>query len=131
MDAARRDGLLLCWPWPRELTVWITACASGPSYGLMVAETPADDVRMGGGLAIVLRYARFATEASWKTIKRLVSSLHLILNPPLMLSHSAKADWMSFVFSSFGKPVKDKMRVTEAESPESDADAISNGSGND
>ena len=60
-------------------------------------------------------------DASWKTIKRLVSSLHLILNPPLALSHSENADWMSFVLSSFGNPVKDKMRVTEAESPDKDA----------
>jgi hypothetical protein len=40
----------------------MTDCASGPSYGLMVAEMPADDVKIDGGLAIVLRYARFAEE---------------------------------------------------------------------
>lgn len=70
------------------------------------------------------RYARLATEASWKTIKRLVSSLHFILNPPPMFSHSENADWMSFVFSSFAKPVKDKMRVTDADRPDVEADAM-------
>jgi hypothetical protein len=54
--------------------------------------------------------------ASWKTIKRLVSSIHLILNPPPTLSHSAKAVWISLVFNSFGKPVRERMRVTQAES---------------
>lgn len=63
-DAARgwceREALLgLCWP--RELTVCMTVCASGPSYGLMVAEIPVvDDVRIGGGNASVVRYARLA-----------------------------------------------------------------------
>jgi hypothetical protein len=60
------------------------------------------------------------TEGSWNTIRRLVSSLHLILNPPLRASHSEKAEWMSFVLSSFGNPVRERIRVTEAESPESD-----------
>jgi hypothetical protein len=64
------------------------------------------------------------TEASWKTIKRLVSSFHLILNPPLTVSHSENADWISFVLSSFGNPVKERIRVTEAERPESEAVAI-------
>ena len=54
--------------------------------------------------------------ASWKTIKRLVSSIHLILNPPPTFSHSEKAVWISLVFSSFGKPVRERMRVTQAES---------------
>lgn len=63
MEAARllcpRDGLLTCWP--RALTVCITVCASGPSYGRMVALMPVDaEVRTAGGNAIVLRYARFA-----------------------------------------------------------------------
>lgn len=58
MDAARalweRDALGLCWP--RELTVWMTSWASGPSYGLIVAEVPVDaEVKMGGGYAIVCR----------------------------------------------------------------------------
>jgi len=56
------------------------------------------------------------TVASWKTIKRLVSSIHLILNPPPTFSHSEKAVWISLVFSSFGKPVRERMRVTQAES---------------
>ena len=54
--------------------------------------------------------------ASWKTIKRLVSSIHLILNPPPTFSHSVKAVWISLVFSSFGNPVRERMRVTQAES---------------
>jgi len=97
------------------MTVW----ASGPSYGLTVAGLPV--VRIAGGNASVWRYARLATDASWKTIKRLVSSRHLILNPPPTFSHSENADWISFVFSSFGKPVKDKIRVTDAERPEVEA----------
>lgn len=50
-----------------------------------------------------------------------MSSRHLILNPPPTFSHSENADWISFVFSSFGKPVKDKIRVTDAERPEVEA----------
>lgn len=108
-EAARalcvREGFVLCWP--RAFTVWITVCASGPSYGLMVADSPVvDDVRMAGGKATVFRYARLATAASWKTINRLVSSLHFILKPPDMDSYSEKAAWISFVFNSFGKPVR-------------------------
>lgn len=57
---------------------------------------------------------------SWKTISKLVSSLHLILKPPLTPSHSAKELWISFVLSSLENPVKERMRVTEAERPESD-----------
>lgn len=45
-----------------------------------------------------------------------MSLIHLILKPPLMLSHSEKAAWMSRVLSSFGKPVRDRIRVTQAES---------------
>lgn len=60
-------------------------------------------------------------EASWKTINRLVSSLHLILNPPPMFSQSENAVWMSFVLSSLAKPVKERMRVTDAERPEVEA----------
>ncbi len=45
-----------------------------------------------------------------------MSLIHLILKPPLTLSHSEKAAWMSLVLSSFGKPVRDRMRVTQAES---------------
>jgi hypothetical protein len=56
------------------------------------------------------------TVASWKTIKRLVSSIHLILNPPPTPSHSVKAVWISLVFNSFGKPVRERIRVTQAES---------------
>lgn len=41
-----------------------------------------------------------------------------------MFSHSENADWMSFVFSSFAKPVKDKMRVTDADRPDVEADAM-------
>ena len=67
-------------------------------------------------------YDAVPTEASWKTINRLVSSLHLILNPPATFSHSEKAAWMSFVLSSLAKPVKDRIRVTEAERPEVEAD---------
>jgi hypothetical protein len=70
---------------------------------------------MGGGNAMVWRYARLAMVASWKTMRRLVSSLHLILKPPLTDSHSEKTCWMSFVLSSFGNPVRERMRVTEAE----------------
>jgi hypothetical protein len=57
IDAERtlwREGLLLC-PCPRELTFWITACASAPSYGLIVATVPDDEIRMGGGFEIVQR----------------------------------------------------------------------------
>lgn len=68
------------------------------------------------------------TVASWKTIKRLVSSIHLILNPPPTLSHSAKADWISLVFSSFGNPVRERMRVTQAESWLSEAAMATKGS---
>ena len=56
------------------------------------------------------------TVASLKTIKRLVSLIHLILKPPFTLSHSENAAWMSLVLSSFGKPVNERMRVTQAES---------------
>jgi len=42
------------------------------------------------------------------------------LNPPLTVSHSENADWISLVLSSFGKPVKERIRVTEAESPASE-----------
>ena len=56
------------------------------------------------------------TVASLKTIKRLVSLIHLILKPPFTLSHSENAAWMSLVLSSFGKPVRERMRVTQAES---------------
>lgn len=38
-----------------------------------------------------------------------------------MFSHSENADWISFVFNSFEKPVKNKIRVTEAERPEVEA----------
>jgi hypothetical protein len=48
-------------------------------------------------------------------MRRLVSSLHLILKPPLTDSHSEKADWMSFVLSSLGKPVRERILVTLAE----------------
>jgi len=48
-------------------------------------------------------------------MRRLVSSIHLILYPPFSFSYSAKAAWMSLVFSSAGKPLSDKMRVTQAE----------------
>jgi len=37
-------------------------------------------------------------------------------------SYSEKADWISFVFSSLGKPVRKRMRVTEAERPEREVD---------
>jgi len=85
----------------------------------MVAVFPVDEVvKIAGGKATVCRYARLATAASWNTIKRLVSSFHLILNPPLWFSYSENADWMSFVFNSFGKPVKKRMRVTEADKPD-------------
>lgn len=57
------------------------------------------------------------TDGSWKTINRLVSSSHLILNPPFPPSQSAKALWMSFVFNSFGNPLRKRIRVTEAERP--------------
>lgn len=67
-----------------------------------------------------------ATDASWKTMSKLVSSLHFILNPPFTLSHSEKADWISFVLSSFENPVKYRIRVTEADNPASVfVDAIS------
>ena len=56
------------------------------------------------------------TVASLKTIKRLVSLIHLILKPPFTPSHSEKAACISLVLSSFGKPLRDKMRVTQAES---------------
>ena len=56
------------------------------------------------------------TVASLNTIKRLVSLIHLILKPPLTLSHSAKAAWISRVLSSLEKPVRERMRVTQAES---------------
>lgn len=39
-----------------------------------------------------------------------------------MFSHSANAVWMSFVLSSFGKPLKERMRVTAAERPEVEAE---------
>ena len=64
------------------------------------------------------------TAASLKTMRRDVSSFHLILKPPAWLSHSEKADWMSFVLSSLGKPVRERMRVTEAESPASEVDMV-------
>jgi hypothetical protein len=54
-------------------------------------------------------------DASWNTMYKLVSSIHLILKPPLMFSQSEKATLISFVFSSFGKPVKQRIRVTAAE----------------
>lgn len=41
-----------------------------------------------------------------------------------MPSHSEKAAWMSFVLSSLAKPVRDKIRVTDAESPEVEAEDI-------
>ena len=66
------------------------------------------------------------TVASWKTIKRLVSSIHLILNPPPTASHSPKATWISLVFSSLGNPVRDRMRVTQAESWVSDEAMVDN-----
>lgn len=53
-------------------------------------------------------------------MRRLVSSIHLILKPPLAFSHSENAAWMSLVFSSFGKPVNERMRVTQADSCESE-----------
>ena len=62
-------------------------------------------------------------------MRRLVSSLHFILKPPDMLSYSAKAAWMSFVFNSFGKPVRKRIRVTQAERPESAAAMIAKDSG--
>ena len=55
------------------------------------------------------------TAASLKTIKRLVSSIHLILNPPRSFSYSAKAAWMSRVLSSGGKPWSDNILVTHAD----------------
>lgn len=64
------------------------------------------------------------TVASANTTRRLVSSIHFILNPPLAFSYSEKADWMSRVLSSLGKPVKERMRVTEAESWEMEEEAI-------
>lgn len=69
-------------------------------------------------------YDDVPTEASWKTIKRLVSSIHLILKPPPTFSHSENATCMSLVLSSLAKPVRCRMRVTEADSPEVDAEAI-------
>jgi hypothetical protein len=91
----------------------------------MVATIPVvAEVRIGGGLASVWRYARFAIEGSWKTMRRLVSSFHLILNPPFIPSYSVKADWMSLVLSSFGNPVRERMRVTEADSEVSDVDIM-------
>jgi len=70
----------------------MTAWASGPSYGLIVADLEdVGELKTVGGDARVCRYALLAVAASAKTIKRLVSSRHLILNPPLTFSHSANA----------------------------------------
>ena len=67
------------------------------------------------------------TVASLKTISRLVSSIHLILKPPFVFSHSENAAWMSLVLSSFGKPVRERMRVTQAESCEREAAMVAEG----
>ena len=67
---------------------------------------------------------RSPVRASTKTMRRLVSSIHLILKPPFEFSHSEKAEWMSRVLSSFGKPVKERMRVTDAESWEMEVDIV-------
>ena len=53
-----------------------------------------------------------------------MSSIHLISKPPFEFSHSEKAEWMSRVLSSFGKPVKERMRVTDAESWEMEVDIV-------
>ena len=62
-----------------------------------------------------MRDSHIPTLASAKTRRRLVSLTHLILKPPRTASHSLKAAWMSLVFSSGGKPVRDNIRVTEAD----------------
>ena len=54
-----------------------------------------------------------------------MSSIHLILNPPLAFSHSVNAAWISLVLSSLGNPVSDRMRVTQAESWDSEVDISS------
>lgn len=47
----------------------MTVCASGPSYGLMVAVVPVDDaVKIGGGKATVCRYARLAVDVREYTL---------------------------------------------------------------
>ena len=70
-----------------------------------------------------MRYDHSPMVASLKTMSKLVSSIHLILKPPLAFSHSENATWMSLVLSSFGNPVRERIRVTHAESCESE-DAI-------
>jgi hypothetical protein len=70
------------------------------------------------------QYSDSPMVASWKTISKLVSSFHLILKPPLTASQSEKAAWMSLVLSSLLKPVRERILVTEADSPASEEDII-------
>jgi hypothetical protein len=58
----------------------------------MIAEvSDVGEENIAGGFAIMERYALLATVASAKTMRRLVSSIHFILKPPLAFSHSEKA----------------------------------------
>lgn len=60
-----REGFEACCP--RELTVWMTDWASGPSYGRIVTGEP-EVPRMGGGNATVCRYARLAIKKKWGSL---------------------------------------------------------------
>lgn len=91
---------------------WMIACA----VSLDISQHALIDVRVHS-----------PTVASLKTISRLVSSIHLILKPPFVFSHSENAAWMSLVLSSFGKPVRERMRVTQAESCEREAAMVAEG----
>jgi hypothetical protein len=70
------------------------------------------DISHGGGAG---NRVYSPTAASLKTMRRLVSSIHFILNPPRSFSYSAKAAWISRVLSSGGNPCSDKIRVTQAD----------------